>query len=80
MKVNDLFNDIEYKDNLNWLEIAINKLYYSNRGYFIRKNMEVDEFKHECYIRLFKYSSSYFNIIDGSPSSTSLSSLSILSS
>ena len=55
MKVNDLFNDIKYKDNLNWLEITLSKLYYSNRGYFLRKTMELDEFKNECYIRLFKY-------------------------
>ena len=55
MKVNDLFNDIKYKDNLNWLEITLSKLYYSNRGYFLRKNMELDEFRNECYIRLFKY-------------------------
>lgn len=55
MKVNDLFNDIKYKDNLNWLEITLSKLYYSNRGYFLRKNMDLDEFKNECYIRLFKY-------------------------
>lgn len=55
MKVNDLFNNEKYKDNLNWLEISISKLYYSNRGYFIRKNMELDEFKNECYLRLIKY-------------------------
>ena len=33
MVVSDLFNNVEYKDNLNWLEITLSKLYYSNRGY-----------------------------------------------
>lgn len=55
MNVNELFNNEEYKDNLNWLEISINKLYYSNRGYFLKKYMEIDEFRNEVYLRLLKY-------------------------
>lgn len=58
MTFDEFYNEPKNEKILN---ILAKKMYYSNRGYFIRKHMEYDEFLNEIIIRLLKYWGYYQN-------------------
>ena len=55
MKIEDFLNENNYKDLKEWHDNFMKQVYYSQRGYFLQKYMEVDDFKSEVYVMLIKY-------------------------
>ena len=51
----EFLNDEKYKDERQKFEQKIKNVYYSQKGYFLRKNMEVTDFANEVYVRLIKF-------------------------
>ena len=51
----EFLNDEKYKDERQKFEQKIKNVYYSQKGYFLRKNMEVIDFTNEVYLRLIKF-------------------------
>lgn len=51
----EFLNDEKYKGDRQKFEQKIKNVYFSQKGYFLRKNMEVTDFTNEVYIRLIKF-------------------------
>lgn len=54
MTFNDFIKNDEYEKTRKWFDDYIYVIYNSPRGYFLKNNMEIDDFKNEIYIRLLK--------------------------
>lgn len=55
MRVEEFLNENNYRELKKWHDNFMKQVYYSQRGYFLQKHMELDEFKSEVYVMLIRF-------------------------